>query len=108
LVDDTHFLRVYLQGEPDGPTLVVAFDRIAYRVSDESDRLSTMDSLAGKALTPLCVVANSTWLPTFVRDGYEMRANQSLKHFAIITSDEVVDVIALDDPTVSVLASEVR
>jgi hypothetical protein len=89
-------LRVQLEGA------AVLFDGwLTYRVSDEGDRLLSSKALSGLAKSPICEVENSEYLAWFVRESANARREADLKHWAVVTADEIVDVIAVEAPTLA-------
>ena len=77
--------------------------RLAYQVTDEGDRLRSMDYLAGCAATPIGRIENSRWLAWFVEESLNIRAADRLIHWCIVTPNDIVDVIAGEPPVISVL-----
>lgn len=75
--------------------------RLAYQVTDEGDRLRSMNFLDGRAATPIGRIENSRWLAWFVEETLNIREANGLIHWCIVTPNDVVDVIAGEAPIVS-------
>ncbi len=61
----------------------------AYRVIDEGDHLLTAYSNVGL----IAIVKNSEYLEWFHRESCGVRKGQNLKHYAIHTTNECIDII---------------
>lgn len=102
-----------LQDDSDGLALVLAAAdetsyriwfprRLAYLVTDEGDRLRSMEYLDGRAATPVGRIENSRWKEWFVEETLEIRKNEHLVHWCIVTPNDIVEVIAQEPPEVRV------
>lgn len=103
LQDDDSGLTIVLSA-PDETRYQIQFPRrLAYLVTDEGDRLLSMDYLDGRAATPVGQIENSRFLKWFVEETLEIRTMDSLIHWCIVTSNDIIDVIDQEPPHVSIL-----
>lgn len=107
VVDSIDGLTIVLRApDASGSRIELIFPRrLALRITDEGDRLRSMDVFDGRAATPLGVIENSRWVDWLVAESLDIRAHESLKHWCIVTPDDIVEVIAHDPPTVSIVAA---
>ena len=104
LRDDASGLMLILTSS-DGKTYEILFPRrLAYRVTDEGDRLHSMAYLAGRATTPVGHIENSKWKAWFVGETLNIRDADALIHWCIVTPNDIVDVIAGEAPNVQMFA----
>ena len=104
LRDDASGLMLILTS-PNGKNYEIRFPRrLAYQVTDEGDRLRSMEYLAGRAATPLGRIGNSRWKAWFVEETLNIREADALVHWCVVTPNDIVDVIAGEAPTVQTLA----
>lgn len=89
-------LRVQLEG-----ATVLFGGWLTYRVTDEGDRLLSSKAISGLAKSPICLVEDSDYLAWFVRESAGARREADLKHWAVVTTDEIIDVIAVEAPTLA-------
>lgn len=101
LSDSRGDLRVDLSVGENKPIVSVLFKaRICYRTTDEGDRLRSMTSLGGKARTPICQVEDSDFVTWLTSENHNVRVAQPLRHWAIVTDDEIVEVISANAPVI--------
>lgn len=84
--------------------IIFLFDNhLAYRKLDEGDALVALTQLRATAQLGLLLyeVRNSDFIEWFVAQGYGIRAADDLRHFSIVTLNDVIDVIAFDPPRIS-------
>lgn len=102
LRDDSSGLTVVLTA-PDETSYEIRFPRrLAYLVTDEGDRLRSMDYLNARAATPLGCIENSKWKEWFVEETLEIRKADALIHWCIVTPNDIIDVIAEESPIVTI------
>ena len=81
---------------------------LALRVCDEGDRLRTIQGvLANKGDSffvgwPIYIVKNSEFSKWFENETFEIRKQESFKHFAIVTPNDVVDILSNHEPKIQV------
>lgn len=82
----------------------LSFDYVAYRVTNEGDRLLTLNEVAasstlGKILYEAADSEYIVWL-TKERCGIEPPCGQKFRHFLVLT-EFVIDIICYDAPTIA-------
>lgn len=101
LHDEATGVRVILGTEEPEPRLLQVTFRtpIGYRVINESHRTRTWLQLAGsKRGSSLLVVRHSMWVEWLVAESSGAQDAADLRHFAIFTADECVDVVCVSQP----------
>ena len=93
LRDDASGLMLVLTSTGDKNCAIHFPRRLAYQVTDEGDRLRSMEFLAGRAATPLGRIENSRWKAWFVEETLNIRGEDTLIHWCIVTPNDIVDVI---------------
>jgi hypothetical protein len=86
--------------------LVVSFsNHLAFRKTGESEGLVMLNAIATTSQPGLSfyVVEDSDYLRWLVEQSHGIQETQKLTHFAIITIDDIIDVITLELPSVSVI-----
>jgi|UniRef100_UPI00378496B7 hypothetical protein len=99
LIDDREGFRVITTPShtPYEVTSLITFQfrrAFAYRNIDEAKRLRTLNALSEQGIlhaSSLYTVEPSSWLEWFFAENFEM---PNLVHYAIYTSDDMIDVIA--------------
>jgi len=89
-----------------GHKVRIAFKQpLAYRNMDEGDRLRSLPMLkpTGDHLL-MCFVEESEWLRWFHDESYDMHRSQDVRHYAILTPDDWIDVLSVTPPLVEVLS----
>ena len=102
LRDDSEGLTVVLTApDVDETTYQVRFPkRLAVRITDEGDRLRSMDYLHGRAATPIGTVEDSSWVQWFIAETLDIRKMDPLTHWCIVTPNDIIDVIAMEPPDI--------
>lgn len=101
--DDYEGRRILLRGEdPTCAMLRVAFDNcLSYRNTDESYLLKLWHSnekeVAGKIFY---TIENSSYIDFFHEMTLELYRNWEIKHYAIYTISDCVDILSIEPPTV--------
>ncbi|BBH11424.1 hypothetical protein JD974_16700 [Chromobacterium haemolyticum] len=100
LKDSRDGLEIILIDENDCKLIVRFETHLAYRRIDEGDALLTLAFLKkiGCSGGPFYQIKNSNFLRWFNRESCGMHDGQSLKHYALITMNDVIDVITCDKP----------
>ena len=94
-------LRLELTDEA-GQALVVRFaSPLGYRRLDEGDALTMLEQLAASGGTgkTFYEVENSDYLAWFHEQNRGLWKDRGLRHFTIATINDVIDVLALEPPT---------
>jgi len=100
LHDDAEGLAIVLTA-PEGASFRIRFRmRLAYRVTDEGDRLRSMEYLDGRAATPTGRIKNSSWLRWFIAETLDIRKGDPLTHWCVVTPNDIVDVLSMEVPVV--------
>lgn len=102
IYDDYEGFRILLKGEEESsPTLIFEFNNArAYRKLDEGDILRTIDSIDNPGRSSLYLVDNSSWLEWFIEDGYGINKDSKIKHYAIYTPTDCIDILSEAPPNV--------
>jgi hypothetical protein len=90
----------------DNRRLNVAFDSyLAYRKMDEGDALLMLEHMkrSGGTTKTFYRVENSEFMSWFHVQSCGVRSGQSLIHYAIGTTNDIVDVLALSSPQITTL-----
>ncbi|MDD1617269.1 MAG: hypothetical protein CG439_2414, partial [Methylococcaceae bacterium NSP1-2] len=99
--DDYEGFRILLRENYHSPVLRVLFDAVrSYRWSDEGDLLRTVASINNPSRSSLFKVDNSSWVKWFHEETYDIHKERDIKHFAIYTSDDCIDVLSEFEPKV--------
>lgn len=104
LVDSAGKLRIALSDDA-GRKVLVQFDSyLSYRRMDEGDALITVEQLERSSSTAKVFyqVRESDFLAWFHAQSRGIYSDRSLQHFAIYTTNDIIDVIALEAPRISV------
>jgi len=103
--DDVEGLVIVLMA-PEGASFRVRFPmRLAFRVTDEGDRLRSMEYLDGRAATPIGRIKNSSWLRWFIEETLDIRKGDPLTHWCVVTPNDIVDVLSMEVPVVERIPS---
>ncbi|MEM9557060.1 MAG: hypothetical protein AAGC60_22570 [Acidobacteriota bacterium] len=107
LYDDFEGFRLLLRSyEPIQQVLRVRFpDHLAYRNTNESERLRTWSRYRDAARCGIFQVENSRWLEWIGIESFETLKLDELRHFAVHSVEDCVDVITYSDPIVEILGS---
>jgi hypothetical protein len=106
LIDDWEGFRILLRNHKTNGVIRIAFDtHLAYQSRDESDFAGEAARSEGLGRACLYRVRNSEFLGRFLMD---TARRFSPTHFAIITGDQCVDVIAESGPRVENLKDVAR
>ena len=105
-VHDTHDgLSIHLSlknGEATVKVKIVFDPYVAYRNMDESCRASTVRDHPGGFSETLQVVSDSRFLNWFHSESSGIYDDRDIKHYAVVTDADWIDVLAEFPPTVSV------
>lgn len=83
--------------------LKVVFDWIhSFRLTDEGDLLKMQEEQNGEMLTGIYVVDKSIYLEWFTNQSVGIHDGESITHYLIVTSDDVIDVLSSVSPLISV------
>ncbi len=102
LHDDYEGFRILLQGEAShSPILRVSFEFVlAYRNIDEGSAFKTLEVLNDAERSSFYIVQNSHWLTWFHEESCDIYKNRHITHYAILTSDDFIDVLSECEPVV--------
>lgn len=99
--DDYEGFRILLRENDRSPVLRIMFDAVrSYRKSDEGDLLRTIASINDPGRSSLFIVDNSSWVEWFHEETYDIHKDRDIKHFAIYTPDDCIDVLSEFEPKV--------
>jgi hypothetical protein len=99
--DDYEGFRILLRENDRSPVLRIMFDTVrSYRKSDEGDLLRTIASINDPSRSSLFIVDNSSWVKWFHEETYDIHKDRDIKHFAIYTPDDCIDVLSEFEPKV--------
>lgn len=102
VIDDWEGFRVLLRDHETDRVIRIAFDsHVAYQNRDESDLNGEAARSDGLGRGCFYRVRDSEFVTRFISDS--ARQFQALKHFAIVTDMDCIDVLALEDPTIECL-----
>lgn len=77
----------------------IVFDWIhSFRLIDEGDLLKMQDEQNGEMQAGIYIVDNSTYLKWFSEQCIDIHDDESIIHYLVVTSDEVVDVLSSVSP----------
>jgi hypothetical protein len=83
--------------------LKVVFDWVhSFRLTDEGDLLKMQEEQNGEMLTGIYTVNKSIYLKWFTEQSVGIHDGESITHYLIITSDDVIDVLSSVSPLISV------
>lgn len=102
LIDGAGELRIDLSDNA-GRKILVKFDsHLCYRRIDEGDALIIVEDLEASvgASKVFYKVENSEFMSWFHVQSREIYLGRALHHFAICTSNDIIDVIALGPPVI--------
>jgi len=101
LSDESGKLSLDLLDESDN-AITVTFDHyLVYRKIDEGNALKSLPTLKAAVDRRIWIynVPDSAFLEWFYEESYDIRRGEDLKHYAVITSNDIVDVISPSPPT---------
>jgi len=103
--DEGEGLSVTIAAEDERADLVklIFEDFVAYRNINESFRIRTWEVQDLRDLPSLIIVEESTWLKWLIEESGGILDGTLLKHYAIYTGDDCIDVASRSPPTVVVL-----
>lgn len=71
---------------------------LGYRVVDESGRLKTL--YENNTFTSFNITSSSEFLDWFKEESRGMYNDNDLKHYSIVSSNKIVDIISIGDPNI--------
>ena len=99
--DDHEGFRILLRENECSPVLRIMFDAVrSYRNSDEGDLLRTVASINDPGRSSLFKVDNSSWVEWFHEETFDIHKDREIKHFAIYTPNDCIDVLSVFEPKV--------
>jgi hypothetical protein len=103
LVDRNGTLELLLESSSNKHVRVVFDAYLAYRKLDEGDAMLALEQLAASAKIARTFyrVEESDFIEWFSKQSHAVRDQQKLNHYAVVTHNDVVDVISLSEPTFS-------
>jgi len=82
--------------------ILVAFEWIhSFRVTDEGDLLKMQDDLNGQMIAGIYTVEGSHYLSWFNEQSSNIHDEESIKHYLIVTGDDVIEVLSSVSPTIT-------
>jgi hypothetical protein len=98
-------LELYLLDEGQHRIRVSFSEHLGFRKAGESDALVTLDAIAAtsQAGRSFYFVEDSVYLRWFIDQSHGIRRAESLVHMTIVTIDDVIDVITLEMPSITLL-----
>lgn len=106
ICDDPDGFQIFLrEGGKDKPIYKVIFQQpvLAYRNSDEGKRLKSLHLVQGKIATCIFTVGNSQFLKWFNEESLGIYSDLNIKHFAILTQEDFLDVLDTDNPAIHII-----
>lgn len=102
LRDSAGGLRLELSDDADRKVVILFDSHLSYRRIDEGDAFSTIANLVASAGTGKAFyeVQKSDFLAWFHEQSRGLYLDRSLQHFAIYTSNDMIDVIAFGPPSI--------
>jgi hypothetical protein len=101
LIDDWEGFRVIVRDYKSGRMIRIAFDtKVAYQNRDESDAIGELQRAQSREPSQFYRVTNSEFIARFMRDTARPYISENLRHFAIITESDCIDVLAETDPRI--------
>lgn len=101
LHDDYEGFRILLRKDNYSPVLRILFPTTRfYKKSDEGDLLRTIASINDPGRSTLFMVENSSWVKWFHEETFDVFKDKDIKHFAIYTPDDCIDVLSEFEPKV--------
>jgi hypothetical protein len=100
LIDQAGVLTLALISER-GHRINIAFDSyVAFRKLDEGDAMQTLSCVSESSALGKCFyeVHNSEFLAWYHQQSHSVRKSSNIRHFAILATDDVIDVLALGEP----------
>lgn len=102
VIDDWEGFRVLLRDHGTDRILRITFDsHVAYQNRDEGDLIGEAARSEGLGRGCFYRVEESEYVNRFKADS--VRQIQDLKHFAIVTDTDCIDVLSIDEPKVEQL-----
>lgn len=100
--DDYEGFRILLKDAGgSGAVLRIKFDFLrSYRKSDEGDLLKTISNNRHIGKSTLFLVENSSYVNWFHEETIGIHLNRVIKHYAIYTSNDCIDVLSDAEPIV--------
>jgi hypothetical protein len=97
-------LEVRLVGQQERRLHVTFPDHLGFRKAGESDALVTLAAISAtsQAGRSFYLVEESDYIRWFVDQSHGIRRPESLMHITIVTIDDVIDVISLSLPSLTV------
>ncbi|WP_236699820.1 hypothetical protein [Type-E symbiont of Plautia stali] len=79
----------------------IIFDcAMSFRVTDEGDLLKTQNDLSGDMICGVYTVEKSDYLVWYHEQSYGIHQTDSLCHYLVVTSTEVIDVLSASEPEI--------
>jgi hypothetical protein len=102
VIDDWEGFRVLLRVRETNEVVRISFDNhVAYQNRDESDLVGEAARSDGLRRGCFYIVQDSEFACRFTTD--TARQFKSIKHYAIVTDADCIDVLATNEPTVDFL-----
>lgn len=102
VVDDSDRLILRLEDDPGQAVTIVFDEHLAYMRRDESDAYGIVVELSKTipSNASLCIAEESRLLDLFVAESGGLRDGTGLTHYILVAMDDVMDIIALGEPSI--------
>lgn len=102
IIDDENGLSIITE-TANNQEAIINFDFFySYRNTDESYRLKTINELRCMSESSIFISTNSDYLDWFNYESLGIYSNEKQKHYVILTSENVIDVLSLDEPSITI------
>jgi len=101
LHDDYEGFRVLLSGEEkSAPTVRLLFDNVYFYQNRDEGKFIVHEPSEGQFEFPhpFYILENSSLLNRFHEESSDIYSEQRIKHFAIYTANDCIDVLSVDNP----------
>lgn len=110
LIDDWEGFRVLVRNHVTNGVVRISFDtHLAYQSRDESDFIGEAKRSEGFGSGgSIYRVMNSEFIARYLRDSLRAHTSSEMAHYAIVTGDQCIDVIAVTEPRIEDLKDALK